>query len=125
MLNLQPRHPHPSWVLGQMPCLHSVVHAHHRMQKISADVGWLLQCRPGSPRASNAERYSLMRRLTVTEPDANTLELCFDTTGKEGAARLAPKGRQPRKAIKRLQQLSILPCAATELKVRRLLSSNS
>ena len=30
-------------------------------------MGWLLQCRPGSPRASNVERYSLMRRLTVKE----------------------------------------------------------
>ncbi|CAL5219497.1 g1339 [Coccomyxa viridis] len=38
-----------------------------------------------SPRASNAERYSLMRKLTVTEPEADTLELCFDMTGKEGA----------------------------------------
>ena len=91
-------------------------------RRIIAEMCWLLQCRPGSPRASNAERYSLMRRLTVTEPDADTLELCFDTTGKEGAARLAPKGRQPPKAVKRLQQLSISPCAATELKVRRLSS---
>ena len=82
--------------------------------------GWLLQRRPGSPRASNAERYSLMRRLTVTEPDADTLELCFDATGREGAARLAPRGRQPPKAVKRLQHLSISPCAATELKARCL-----
>lgn len=58
-----------------------------------------------------------MRRLTVTEPGADTLEVCFDMTGKEGAARLATAGIKQAKAAKRLQQVSISPCAATELKV--------
>ena len=42
----------------------SCKHVYHPV--IIRIVGWLLRCRPGSPRASNAERYSLMRRLTVT-----------------------------------------------------------
>ena len=61
----------------------------------------------------------------MTEPGADTLELCFDATGREGAARLAPRGRRPPKAVKRLQHLSISPCAATELKARRPSFSSS
>ena len=72
--------------------------------------------RQASPRASNAERYLLMRKLTVTEPNADTLELCFDATGKEGAARLAQSGAKKPKAVKHLQLVSISPCSATELK---------
>ncbi len=77
-------------------------------------------CRQLSPRASNAERYSLMRKLTVTEPEAETLELCFDMTGKEGAGRLAHAGSRRPKAARRLQQVAISPCAATELKASPL-----
>jgi hypothetical protein len=72
--------------------------------------------RQASPRASNAERYLLMRKLTVTEPNADTLELCFDATGTEGAVRLAHNGAKRPKAAKHLQLVSIYPCSATELK---------
>lgn len=72
--------------------------------------------RQASPRASNAERYLLMRKLTVTEPNADTLELCFDATGKEGAAKLARAGARNPRAVKHLQLVSISPCSATELK---------
>ena len=82
----------------------------------SSDANDQQLCRQLSPRAGNAERYSLMRKLTVTEPETDTLEICFDTTGKEGADRLLHAGSRKPKAVRRLQQLSIAPCAATELK---------
>jgi len=87
--------------------------------------GGLLLCRQLSPRASTAERYSLMRRLTVTEPDADTLDVCFDMTGKDGADRVVKAGSKRPKAARRLQQVSISPCAATELKASHLSSSLS
>ncbi len=64
-----------------------------------------------------------MRKLTVTEPETDTLVLCFDMTGKEGADRLAHAGAKKFKAARRLQQVFISPCSATELKASP--SSNS
>ena len=60
-----------------------------------------------------------MRKLTVTEPEADTLEMCFDTMGKDGADRLQAGSRTP-KTARRLQHVSIAPCAATELKASPL-----
>ncbi|BDA42755.1 probable vacuolar protein 8 at N-terminal half [Coccomyxa sp. Obi] len=72
--------------------------------------------RQASPRDSGAERYSLMRKLTVTEPDAETLELCFATAQGEGAPRIKqPLKRRQRQPL-RLQRLTITPCNATDLK---------
>ena len=84
-----------------------------------------LLCRQLSPRARDAERYGLLRKLTVTEPGADTLELCFDTMGKGGAERLAQEGGRRARAARRLQQVSISPCAATELKARPLQLSHA
>ncbi len=73
--------------------------------------------RQASPRDSGAERYSLKRKLTVTEPDAETLELCFATAQGEGVPRIKqPLKRRQRQPL-RLQRLIITPCNATDLKV--------
>ena len=61
-----------------------------------------------------------MRKLTVTEPETDTLEISFDMLGKEGADRLAQTGGRKPKAARRLQQVFISPCAATELKASPL-----
>ena len=72
-----------------------------------------------SPRDKNAERYSLLRKLTITEPSPNVLELNFTVADKEGAPRIAEqqnlgsgKARQ-----RRLERIAISPCSATEIKV--------
>ncbi len=74
-------------------------------------------CRQGSPRDSGAERYSLMRKLTVTEPNAETLELCFATAQGEGVPRIKQPLKRRRRQPLRLQRLTITPCNATDLKV--------
>ncbi|KAK9817315.1 hypothetical protein WJX72_012543 [[Myrmecia] bisecta] len=71
-----------------------------------------------SPRDRTAERYSLLRKLTITEPDSKTLELNFTVSDKEGAMRVTDAGvRLPAKAkARRLERIMIVPCSATEIK---------
>jgi len=66
------------------------------------------------PRDKSAERYSLLRKLTLTEPDAQTLELVLTVADMQGAPRVVEVGQKvpPR----RLQCIIISPCAATEIK---------
>ncbi len=76
--------------------------------------------RRASPRENGAERYSLVRKLTVTEPDAETLELSFAVSDGKGAAQLMEPLKRRQKGNQRLQKLCIAPCAATDLKVGNL-----
>jgi hypothetical protein len=79
---------------------------------------WDGVCRQSSPRENGAERYSLMRKLTVTEPHAETLELCFAMGDCEGAHQIKETLRRRQKHLNiRLQRLTINPCNATDLKV--------
>lgn len=75
-------------------------------------------CRQASPRESGAERYSLMRKLTVTEPNAETLELCFVMAECEGAPQIREPLKRRQKQLHRLLRLTITPCNATDLKVK-------
>lgn len=76
-------------------------------------------CRQASPRENGAERYSLVRKLTVTEPDAETLELSFAVSDSKGAAQLKQPLKRRRSVNQRLQRISIAPCAAADLKVSK------
>lgn len=69
-----------------------------------------------NPRDRNAERYSLLRKLTITEPDSRTLELNFTAPERQGALRLTPPGKSSKNSSKRLQRIIIYPCPATEIK---------
>ena len=73
-----------------------------------------------SPRDKNAERYSLLRKLTITEPSPNVLELNFTVAAKEGAARIAEQQNvgSGKTRQRRLERIAISPCSATEIKVR-------
>ena len=73
-----------------------------------------------SPRDKHAERYSLLRKLTITEPSPNVLELNFTVADKEGAPRIAEQQNLGSGKIKqrRLERIAISPCSATEIKVR-------
>ena len=75
-------------------------------------------CRQASPRESGAQRYSLMRKLTVTEPNAETLELCFVMAESEGASQIREPLKRRQKQLHRLLRLTITPCNATDLKVK-------
>lgn len=61
-----------------------------------------------------------MRKLTVTEPDAETLELSFAVNDGKGAVQLKEPLKRRQKTNQRLQRLSIAPCAAADLKVSNL-----
>jgi hypothetical protein len=74
-------------------------------------------CRQPSPRENGAERYALVRKLTVTEPTAETLELGFALADCKGAAQLREPLRRRQRVGQRLQRVSITPCNATDLKV--------
>lgn len=106
----------------------------------------LLAClvpgRDPCPRGPDAERFSLLRKLTITEPHDAALELCLagngggpDThppTPNPNPSMLQPPMGAPRvaagtaasacaaaaAATLRLERLVIGPCAATEVKVR-------
>eukprot|EP00891_Asterochloris_glomerata_P007776 jgi/Astpho2/7776/fgenesh1_pg.00117_%23_7_t len=63
----------------------------HLCVAVKAEGGVLGCFAPGkqpSPRDKMAERYSLLRKLTITEPDSRTLELNFTVSDKEGAPRI-------------------------------------
>ena len=72
-----------------------------------------------SPRDKNAERYSLLRKLTITEPSPDVLELNFTVADKEGAPRIVEQQNQGSGKAKqrRLERIAISPCSATEIKV--------
>ena len=63
-----------------------------------------------------AERYSLLRKLTITEPDSRTLELNFTVSDKEGAPRITDHTVKASRRSRRLERISITPCSATEIK---------
>ena len=67
------------------------------------------------PADKNAERYSLLQKLTMTEPDAKTLEIVFNVGALQGAPQLADYTQDP--PSKWLQRIIICPCLATEMKV--------
>lgn len=69
-----------------------------------------------NPRDRNAERYSLLRKLTITEPNNRTLELSFVAPDKDGPAPISQPGRTGRAVAKRLQKITLSPCSATEVK---------
>ncbi|KAL3152213.1 hypothetical protein ABBQ32_001299 [Trebouxia sp. C0010 RCD-2024] len=71
-----------------------------------------------SPRDKTAERYSLLRKLTITEPSPNVLELNFTVADKEGAQRIVEQQNLGSSKAKqrRLESLAISPCSATEIK---------
>ncbi len=78
-------------------------------------------CVPGpsldlSCRDKMAERYSLLRKLTITEPDSRTLELNFTLSDKEGAPRITDHTVKASRRSRRLERISITPCSATEIK---------
>lgn len=58
-----------------------------------------------------------MRKLTVTEPNADTLELCFVMADCEGALQIKEPLKRRQKQLPRLLRLTITPCSATDLKV--------
>lgn len=72
-----------------------------------------------SPRDKTAERYSLLRKLTITEPSPNVLELNFTVADKEGAQRIVEQQNLGSSKAKqrRLEKIAISPCSATEIKV--------
>lgn len=72
-----------------------------------------------SPRDKMAERYSLLRKLTITEPSPNVLELNFTVADKEGAPKIAEQQNLGNGKTKqrRLERIAISPCSATEIKV--------
>lgn len=72
-----------------------------------------------SPRDKMAERYSLLRKLTITEPSPNVLELNFTVADKEGAPRIAEQQNMGsgKTRQRRLERIAISPCSATEIKV--------
>lgn len=72
-----------------------------------------------SPRDKTAERYSLLRKLTITEPSPNVLELNFTVADKEGAQRIVEQQNLGSNKAKqrRLERIAISPCSATEIKV--------
>ena len=72
-------------------------------------------------RDKTAERYSLLRKLTITEPDSRTLELNFTVSDKEGAPRIPDHTVKASRRSWRLERISITPCSATEIKVLRAL----
>ena len=59
-----------------------------------------------------------MRKLTVTEPNAETLELCFLMAESEGARPIREPLKRRQKQPHRLIRLIIAPCGATDLKVK-------
>lgn len=67
-----------------------------------------------------AERYSLLRKLTITEPSPHVLELNFTVADKEGAPRIAEQQNlgSGKTRQRRLERIAISPCSATEIKVR-------
>ena len=70
------------------------------------------------PADARAQRYSLLGKLMLTEPNQDTLDVSFVVGGSgEGAAQLAD-ARGAEKSLRRLHRLLITPCAASELKVR-------
>ncbi|CAD7695984.1 unnamed protein product [Ostreobium quekettii] len=69
-----------------------------------------------NPRDRNAERYSLLRKLTITEPDNHTLELNFTAPDKQGPAPIAHPNRSNKSSSKRLQRIILSSCNATEVK---------
>ena len=72
----------------------------------------------GSPRDRSAERYSLLRKLKLAEPDARTLELVFTVADREGAQMVSEAANPMKNRDRRLERVLISPCPATELKVR-------
>ena len=72
-----------------------------------------------SPRDKNAERYSLLRKLTITEPSPHVLELNFTVADKEGASRITEQQNigSGKTRQRRLERIAISPCSATEIKV--------
>lgn len=77
-----------------------------------------------SPRDKTAERYSLLRKLTITEPSPNVLELNFTVADKEGAQRIVEQQNLGSSKAKqrRLERIAISPCSATEIKVCAIFS---
>ena len=71
-----------------------------------------------SPADARAQRYSLLGKLVLTEPNQETLDVSFVVGGSgEGAAQLADV-HGAGKSLRRLHRLLVTPCAAGELKVR-------
>lgn len=64
-------------------------------------------------RDRNAERYSLLRKLTIVEPDSHSLEVNFTASEKNGVKQIEKGGKSKNR---RLQKLFISPCSATEVK---------
>lgn len=91
----------------------------HLCVAVKAEGGVLGCFAPGkqpSPRDKMAERYSLLRKLTITEPDSRTLELNFTVSDKEGAPRITDHTVKASRRSRRLERISITPCSATEIK---------
>lgn len=64
-------------------------------------------------RDRTADRYSLLRKLSIAEPDPQSLELSFTASDRNGVKQVEKGGKSKNR---RLQRLFISPCAATEVK---------
>lgn len=67
-------------------------------------------------RDKNVLVFTLLRRLTITEPENQTLEICFTAKGSEGAKCLSARRSSTRHRTRYLQNVLISPCSASEVK---------
>eukprot|EP00210_Caulerpa_lentillifera_P004799 g4581.t1 len=67
------------------------------------------------PRDRTADRYSLLRKLSIAEPDPQSLELSFGPSDKDGGG-VKPVDKGGKSKSRRIHRLFISPCNATEVK---------